>query len=388
MTLALYGGKPALSSALQNFNTIGPAEIAAVSAMMKNGPLSGFLGGRKRGGVYVQRLEELWAQQFGVRHAIACNSATSGLLAACAAAGIRPHDFVLTTPYTMSATSAAPRFFNAILEYGDIDPDTYCLERNPLTGTKAIIVTNLFGHPAKLREWKDKAGYVKAVLIEDNAQAPFAMEGDKYAGTVGDIGVFSLNIHKHIQCGEGGIICTNNDTYAGHLRGFINHGEMAGSIIPGLNLRMTEYAAAIAITQLNRAPGIITGRIRQAEDLTEVAKRFSWLKPPVVRDGCKHVYYCWAAQIDTAELGITRNRFLDAIAAEGFPMVGGYVEPLYNLPAFSRYKRPCPVAEDMHYNKLVYFENCGYNVTPDQAQEFGDALKKIESNVNQLRSAA
>ena len=83
-------------------------------------------------------------------------------------------------------------------------------------------------------------------MIEDNAQAIYAKEGEKYAGTIGDIGVYSLNVHKSIQAGEGGICVTDDDGLADRLRGCINHGELSGMDI-GLNLRMTEVTAAIAI---------------------------------------------------------------------------------------------------------------------------------------------
>src|SRR5262245_49126875 len=113
MTLALFGGDPVIKQPLAKFNSIDANEVDAVATVLHNYPLSGFVGGEKRGGTFVQQLEDEWAEAMGVRHAIACNSATSGLLAACAAANIGIGSPVLTTPYTMSATSAAPLFFGA-----------------------------------------------------------------------------------------------------------------------------------------------------------------------------------------------------------------------------------------------------------------------------------
>lgn len=357
-------------------------------------PLSGYLGGKTHGGVYIQRFEELWAQKFDSSHAIACNSATSGLLAACMAIGLGSGDEVITTPYTMSGTIAPAVLLGANVIFGDVDPETFCLKPSLdlLTAkTKAVIVTNLFGHPAELAWWRKTADTHGFYLIEDNAQSPLAKENSSYAGNIGHIGVDSLNVHKPLQAGEGGVIRTNDDGLAHRLRLAINHGEMASqSSFPGvgLNLRMTEITAAIAITQLARADEIVENRINQAEGLTSAASGIEWLTPPKVRDGCRHVYYTWSFLYDQEKLGIPRELFIRAMEAEGFPLVNGYVAPLYRLPAFAKYARSCPVAEALHDSKLGFFENCSWTLTADQIQQFGEALKKIEDNIGPLRAAA
>src|SRR5262249_13073525 len=129
----------------------------------------------------------------------------------------------------------------------------------------AVFITSLFGHPAYLQGARNTCNDLNVPLIEDVAQAPLAMENGKYAGTIGDIGVFSLNVPKHFQAGEGGIIVTRSDELALRMRMFINHSELSGFRVPGLNLRMTEITAAIAYAQLARAPELVRGRIDQAE---------------------------------------------------------------------------------------------------------------------------
>jgi dTDP-4-amino-4,6-dideoxygalactose transaminase len=89
MTLAINGGKPAVTTPLRKYNTIGEAEIAAAVDAMRSGPLSGYLGGIDKGGRYVEELEETFAGMLGVKHAVACNSATSGLLMACTACNVQ-----------------------------------------------------------------------------------------------------------------------------------------------------------------------------------------------------------------------------------------------------------------------------------------------------------
>ena len=112
------------------------------------------------------------------------------------AAGISPGDEVILPPYTMSATAMAPLIYGGIPVFADIEKDTFCIDpksvKNLITNkTKAIVVVNLFGHPASLHELKKIADSNNLVMIEDNSQAPLAKENNKYAGTIGHIGAVS-----------------------------------------------------------------------------------------------------------------------------------------------------------------------------------------------------
>ena len=113
--LALHGGKPAINEPLRPFRHITQREIDTVVLAMKRGPLSGYLGGVRRGGYYVEALEEYFRERFHVTHAVACNSATSGLLLACMACGVGPGTLVGVPAMTMSATAAAPALLGAKL---------------------------------------------------------------------------------------------------------------------------------------------------------------------------------------------------------------------------------------------------------------------------------
>lgn len=390
MSLAILGGEPVIKQPLNKFDTIDKEEMDAVRHVMEDYPLSGFLGGEERGGPWVRNLEQQWAKAMGVKHAIACNSGTSGLLAACAAVNIGIGTKVLTTPFTMSATSAAPLFLGASLIYGDIDPETFNLmlpDAKYLWDSHAVILTNLFGHPADLFRWREECKKRGVYLIEDSTQTPFALIGQTgriHAGTVGDIGVFSFNVHKHLQCGEGGmVVVPSDDSLALAIRRFINHGELAGIRSVGLNLRMGELNAVIALEQLQKREEIIQSRQVQAGMLTGIAEKYDWIGPPVVRNHCKHAYYAWAAKFTMPF--VPRDLLLKAINAEGFPIRAGYVEPLYRLPAFERFRFPCPVAEVMHDKVLGVFENCGYTLNDDDFDGFEQILRKIEDNIPALR---
>lgn len=376
MALAILGGKHSVTGELKPFNTIGREDAAAAYDAVMDGPLSGYLGGQEKGGYWVERLEDEWRAFFGVRHAVACNSATSGLLMACMASHVGQHDSVVVSPYTMSATAAAPVFLASNVCFGDIDSDYFCLQDySAYFNSISTIATNLFGHPASLakgRRWADEFG---SILIEDNAQGFMAKENGKWAGTIGHIGVFSLNIHKVIQCGEGGVCVTNNDVFAHRLRMARNHGEMSGGSV-GLNLRMTEVSAAIACIQLRKAKRIVAERVEIAETLTDMVKDIPGLTSPKVRDGCDHTYYCYAMKV--AE---RRREFVQAMGAEGVPLREGYVEPLYRLPAFEKFARPCPVAERMQDHELVLYENCAFSPTSAQLKQMEEAFHKVADHL-------
>jgi len=372
--LAIDGGEPAVEGLLPVFNTIDGAEIAAAVEALKTYPLSGYLGGVYRGGPQVEALEDEFSGLVGVKHAVAVNSATSGLLAACYACGMGDWSQVLTTPYTMSATAAAPAHLGATVMFGDIEGETFTLSQHEIGYHQPdiAIVTNLFGHPAHLQAMKERCGST-TLLIEDNAQAPFAMEGSQYAGCIGDIGVFSLNVHKHLQCGEGGICVTNNTAFASAMRRFRNHDELfPGSIGVGLNLRMTEVTAAIARAQLAKKDRIIASRIELAEELTDMVRPYSeWCRPPVVREGCQHVYYCWPLLIPSRQ----RDRFVDAINAEGVPLRKGYVTPLHKFPGFQFERSNCPKTE-MVEDMIALFEVCAWDPTAAQRKQMQEAFAK------------
>ena len=382
-TLAINGGKPAVTGPLLPFKTIDWEEFRAIDSALAS-PLSGFLGGQERGGYRVNKLEDRWCEIFGVKHAVACNSATSGLLMACMAAQTSGR-YVVTTPFTMSATAAAPRVIGSTIKFGDIEDQTFCLAPDAqLMGayTRAVIVTNLFGHPAELTWWRKQCDRAGTLLIEDNAQGIFAKEGGRYAGTIGHMGVFSLNVHKHLQAGEGGVVVTDDDDLAARLRGARNHGEMSGSPVCGLNLRMTELEATIALVQLSKRHEIMEGRLRAALSMSDAVHVLPNLVGPKVREGCTHSYYILPLRVSHH-----REWFVAAMNAEGVPLRAGYVDPLYRLPAFDGFACYCPVSERMHDRELVIYENCAWSPTERQLEQFGEAFEKVVCSPRMMEAA-
>lgn len=416
--LALLGGTPVLPGPLPKYPSMGPEEAKAVAEVMASGCLSAFYGSwgdEFLGGPKVKEFEAAWKARFRSGHAVSVNSATSGLIAAMGAIGLGPGDEVIVPPYTMSATAMAPLFYGGIPVFADIDPDTFCLdtaavERAITTRTKAILAVNLFGHPAPLARLRALADARGLKLVEDNAQGPLAEEEGRLAGTVGHIGVFSLNYHKHVHTGEGGICVTDDADLAMRLQLLRNHAENivepAGlpdiTNMVGFNFRLTELSAAVGLAQLARIDRHVADREALARRLSEGLRDLEGVTVPAVRPGCRHVHYLWCAKLDEARLGVGREAFSQALAAEGFPNFNGYVRPLYLLPVFQkriafgasgypfvlsnvRYaKGDCPVAERMHYRELLCFETCMNQVGAREADLLVEAFRKVHAHRREL----
>ncbi len=398
--LAIHGGTPVRIKPFPAYITAGKEEKEAVCRVIDSGCLSKYLGTwheQFNGGIQVRALEEEWAAYFGVKHAIAVNSCTSGLYCAVGATGVEPGEEIIVSPYTMCASATAPLIYNAIPVFADIEEDYYCLEpedveRKITPKTRAIIVVDIFGQPYNAEAINAIAKKHNLIVIEDVAQAPGAKLNGKYAGTLGDIGVFSLNYHKHIQSGEGGIIVTDNDELAKKCRLIRNHAEAVvegmGVIdlrnMIGFNYRMTEIEAAISRIQLKKLSQLNKKRIENVLYFEKKISKLPCINIPKIRSGAEHVYYVHACKFNSKVAGIGRNVFIEAIRAElpynelreqeGVKLGSGYVKPLYLQPMFQNKiaygsdgypfsessvnydKGICPVTERMHFSELFSHE--------------------------------
>lgn len=415
--LAIFGGSPVIDGPLSVYPSIGAAEKAAVLEAMDSGCLSGFYGSpgpEFLGGPMVRRMEEAWARQYGVRHAVSVNSATSGLTAAMGAIGISPGDEVIVPPYTMSATAVAPLMYGGIPVFADIEDKTFCLDPVAVEAcitpkTKAILAVNLFGHPAPLAALRALADRHGLYLIEDNAQSPLGEENGRKCGTIGHIGVFSLNYHKHIHSGEGGVCVTDDDVLAERLQMIRNHGEnmvahtSVGAVnMIGFNYRMSELHAAIALAQLADVDAHVGRRERVAAILSEGTRDLEGWVVPHVRPGCRHNYYMFTVRLVEAELGVSRGVFSRALAAEGFPHEVGYTAPLYRLPVFRdriaigrdgwpftltnrRYDGAlCPVVERLHEQEVLQYQPPSWDVDEAGAHRLVEAVRKVHAARHRL----
>lgn len=404
-------------------HNVGREEIAAITKVIKNGPLSGFLGAagdRFLGGPQVRALEGAYQKCFKVEHAVSFNSATTALHAAIVALGIGPGDEVIVPPYTMSASATCVIQNGATPIFADLDERTFCIdprsvERRISPRTKAIMVVNLFGQAADFDALIPLAKKHGLAIIEDNAQSPAATWRGKFTGTIGDIGIFSLNVHKAIQTGEGGMLVTRNEQYALRAQLCRNHGEVVIDNMPdydagpifGSNYRMTEVVAAMGRVQLKKLTSLTKKRISLARRLEKGLRTIPGITIPYVAPGNTHVYYRYPIRIDERNLGISRNRFAEAMTAEGFPMPKGYVKPIYLLPLFqekrafnntdfpfgkSTYydgspdysKGSCPVVERLQEKEFTLIGITQHPYTDKHVDLFLKAVRKVVAHRDEL----
>ncbi len=429
-TLALLGGEPVRTHPFPVRHTIREEEKKAVLEVLDSGNLSAFFGSPGDlflGGPKVLELEAKWARRYGFKHAISVNSWTSGLMTAVGAAGIGPGDEVICTPYTMSASATSILFYGGIPIFADVEPRSYCLDphgvENAVTPrTRAIMVVHLFGHPANMDALLRIAAKHRLKVIEDAAHAPGATYHGRQVGALGDLGGFSLNYHKHIHTGEGGILVTQHDELAQRCQLIRNHGENIvesmgvkdiGNLI-GANYRLTEIQAAIGTVQLDRLDSYLAHRNRLAAFLGERLAKIPGLTPPQIEPGCTHSFYVYAARYDEEIVGVPRSAFVEAVARElppapsweQLPFAEGYVKPLYLSPVYQRkiaigsdgfpfnYHRDveynyakglCPVVERLYEKELLICPLVREPLEEQDLMDFVNAVEKVIENSGELK---
>jgi len=420
--LALNGGAKEIKGKFRPYNPIGVEEAEAAKRVIDSGILSDFLGcwdARFYGGAKVQEFERACENYFGVPHAVTVNSWTAGLIAAIGAIGIEPGDEVIVPPWTMSATATAILHWNALPVFSDIESNYFCLdiaalEKNITPYTKAIIAVDIFGHSADMNAIMSVASKHGLKVVSDSAQAPGAMYKGRYAGTIANVGGYSLNYHKHIHTGEGGILVTDDEEIANKARLIRNHGEaVVGDMgrselanMVGYNMRLGEIECAIGIEQLKKLDDFVSRRQAVAQRLTTGLSGLPGLTTPHLMNDCTHVYYVYpmVLQIDTVEA--SRTTIVDALTAEGIQGVFAGYTNIHLLPMYQRKiaygstgfpwnseftkrsicydKGICPVAEELHDKTMFGLDLCRFDLCDDDVDQIIAAFWKVWSGLGLL----
>ena len=332
----------------KRYNSIGKEEIKAANNVLNSGKLSEYIAKKGKfffGGKYIKIFEDEIKKKFKVKNAILVNSWTSGLIAIFGAIGIKKNDEVILPPWTMSACAAAIIFWGGKPVFCDIDKKTFCIDPKEIKKkitkkTKAILAVDIFGHPCDLDSIKKITKKRKIYIVSDSAQSIGAKYNRKFAGTIADVGGFSLNYHKHINTGEGGIIITNNNQISKKCRLLINHGEsfvensnLTKHHLIGFNFRLTELQAAIGIQQLKKLDKIVKQKQRCADYLSKSLKSLKGLiVPEVEKKKFSHSYYMYPLRVNCNVIKTKKDKIFKMLLNQAIPIANKY-EDISNLPS-------------------------------------------------------
>lgn len=421
--LAMFGGPKTITRPFRRYNPIGPEEAEAAKKVIESGVLSQFIGAWDPdfyGGPRVRKFERDWEAYFGVKHAVTVNSATSGLIAALGALDLEPGDEVIVSPWTMCASATAILSWNAIPVFADIEPETFCLdprsvEANITPYTRAIVAVDIFGHSADLDVLMPLARKHELKVISDTAQAPGAYYKGQLAGTIADIGCFSLNYHKHIHTGEGGVLVTNDPVLAERMQLIRNHAEaVVGdkgvtklNNMLGYNFRLGEIESAIGSEQLKKLSTLVGTRQSIADRLSRGLEDLPSMKTPAVMKDCTHAYYIYALTLDPSALGVTTARLAQALEAEGVTGLSAGYTNIHLLPMYQKrlaygshgfpwtsdicrrhveYRKGiCPVAERLHDTDYLGFATCLHDLADADVDLIIAAFHKVWGSLARLR---
>ena len=349
-------------------------------------------------GDVVGEFEAAWAKRHQAKHCISAVNGTLTLEAALRVVDVGPGDEVIVPPYTFIATANAVRLVGATPVFVDVEPDTYNLDIDRVIEaigpkTKAVIPVHFAGLPVDMDRLMPLVAAHGLAVIEDAAHAHGTTWQGTPAGSIGHIGSFSLQQSKNLTAGEGGILITNDDELAQKLWSYANQGRdpqgrwyehgMLGS-----NLRMTGWQAAILMAQLGRFEEQLARRQASAKRLNTILEEIDGPAPMRWDPRCdNHAFHLYMMRYDPAKFnGLSRERFVEALKAEGVPCSTGYYRPLYHqAPLAEPFSRvlPCPVAEQACREAIWLTQNLLLADT-EEMDDIAHAIVKVREHAAAL----
>jgi len=364
--LAINGGQPVRQTLLPyGRQQIDDNDIAQVIDVLRSDWLTT--------GPKVDQFERAFADFVDVKYAVAVSNGTAALHAAIYALGIGPGDEVIVTPMTFAASANCVVYQGGTPIFADVDAHTLLIdpaqvETKITARTKAIIAVDYTGQPCDydtLAAIADKHGLA---LIDDACHAVGGSYKGRPVGTLADLNTFSFHPVKHLTTGEGGMIPTNDTSFAQRMRVFRNHGittdhrqraETGGFFYEmvdlGYNYRLTDIQCALGISQLGKLRASVQKRQQLAAMYDEAFADIEYVTPLATHDDVSHAYHLYMVQIETKILGMSRAEVFKALRAENIGINVHYVpvhlHPFYR-ERFGTVPGMCPVAEAA-YERLI-----------------------------------
>lgn len=406
--LAILGGEPVRRRPFPAWPQYSESDLARLRRTVESRRWGGFPYPTPLAQDFCARFAEMQ----GARYALPVANGTVSLTAALMAAGVRFGDEVIVPAYTWDGTATAALAMGAVPVFADVDPDTYCLDvesaRRAITGkTKAIIPVHLamrFTDMDRLMQLAQEHGLK---VIEDCAHAHGGAWKGRGAGSIGDIGSFSLQESKLMTSGEGGLLTTNSLEYYEALQTVINCGRASmtdryGRRLLGLNYRMTDLQVALLFGQLERLPELRERRAQNAALLESLIRGLPAVRLlPPQPEMTSPTMYCYVFQYrpEPGRPAPHRDLFVAAIEAEGVPCDGRFYEAVYRSDLF--YATPencaqlredysrcrCPVAERAAYEEAVWLFQFCFLGEEEDVRDMARAIEKVCTQLDRLAEA-
>jgi UDP-4-amino-4,6-dideoxy-N-acetyl-beta-L-altrosamine transaminase len=344
--LAINGGKPIRDKMLfYGHQWIDQDDIKAVSEVLQSDWITQ--------GPKVEEFEKNFAKYIGVRYAVAVNSGTAALHAACFAAGISKGEKVITTPITFVASANCVIYQGGTPVFADIREDTLNIDPEEIkkkitSDTCALIPVDFTGLPADLEEILQIARKNNLVVIEDASHALGATYKGKKIGSISDMTIFSFHPVKHITTGEGGMITTNNKKYYERLKLFRTHGitkekdKLLNYEGPwyyemqelGYNYRLTDFQCALGIAQLKKIDKNIQRRVEIAKRYNDEFKDLTEIIIPQLNPlDSTSAWHIYMIQLNLEKLKVGRKDIFEALKAENIGVNVHYI-PVHLQPYY------------------------------------------------------
>ena len=389
--------------------------------------------GNSSGPDMIGRFERAFAKRHGVRYAIAHCNGTATMHSCLAAAGVGPGDEVIVPPLTAASTALCVLHQGAVPVFADIDLDTFNIDPDSITQrvtplTRAIIPVGLYGLSADMDPIMEIAERHNLAVIEDNAECFLGLYKGRLAGTTGHMASFSLQASKHITCGDGGVVITDDEALATSIRKFCSMGfytlsAESGGVMRkedrgnpnstrhdsmGWNYRMSSLQAAVALEQTERIDELVELRIKIGAMYQEAVGGCPWLTPQYTPEDYVNSYWTFVCRFDPGRAGCSWDEFRNCFYDLGGEFLYGAWQLTYNEPVFQqrrflggffpvdseiykgtyRHYDPglCPVAESLQ-PKLMQFKTnyMDLNQAQEQARILRRTIETFHSKEKQTR---
>lgn len=338
-------------------------------------------------GKFLDRFEEMVRDQCGAKHAIACNSCTTGLHMMFGVLELKPGDEVIVPAFNLIAGTNMVVLAGGTPVLVDADPGHWCIDARQIESkitprTRAIMAVHMYGHPCEMDLIMKIAAKHNLVVVEDAAEAHGAEVNGTPVGAIGQLGCFSFYANKNITTGEGGMVVTNSDSYANRIRMLRNQGFQQPRFVHevrGFNYRLTNLQAAIGVAQMERFDTIVNRRRELAAKYRERLKDERGLQLAGEAPWAKNVYWQICVVLSD-DFGATKDQVMEKLQTDGVETRSFFcpmnLQPLFSgkFKNFPDLRGDYPVSN--HLWTHGFYLPSGLNLTDGQIDEVVEKFLK------------